>query len=954
MHTEYALEQLVRDAADEETEIWVSAARQIGGRAATEPAAREVIQHWASREGKSNVHRYRHGMCAAATLMSVQPEAVPSSVYEQVCEDVVRPVGRILFESGTWASVEDLPTASALRDLFEQWKSRSLKAAAERLTKLNDNRKIPPDRIEDARASINTEIELLESLSGGSVVPRKFYAKLPKGDPWVLASYLAGVTSTAGLLGVPLDALVEAIGRKVSDGGSLPLVLALPGLVKRLSEDLSTEQVESCKVILEEAHSPAWVDSPEHLVTFLHVLSWLTDDKDPLSRWVERYDLPSEVSRLLVSGIAEEGVDRSRALLRLSRNISGNFFSTDWSWRELGLSEKAVLGVFVHALLEARPAGNISQRHRTAILLDAIDTAREAPETVMPSLVRTLKRILYEDLQEAGSRLPTVCREQAAIIGHLTVTLQQVRTIQKDVATMVVRVLEAAWASKDRTLLVDCLYQMSQGVFTPGLVRVATEYCRDSDLHRLLDVMASVLDPTSRSGQQALECYEDYHTMLVGGSDVAVSHWVRSTPRLVRMLGRVDSTDRETHDVALLSAVEELLRRDWAAERGTRVSSGEIGDDEHLSVVRGRFALDALLADIDVLEASLPEGKNEYQSSAELVQDWRSLLARTHELMEWTVQHLPAMERTTCVHLLNERHQRLEERLSLLAGVLGGQDEEAAVQLAQSVSEAGEESDRGEVATVADRDLIRAWMLKRYMLRELAAVDGARFGALLLSPGFVAGLIAAPFVVSAVSWRIWGSNSAWPFLAAVAVGLVILVAFVWESGSILRRRHGTGFHPIRLLLPQTTAALFVGLQGTISADETWSLAVLGNPSVRVVMVLAFLGVGYLFTREVLLGDQRVPSARPALRHTKRRRAMDLMAVTLWQSFTLVSVFAILTSPVMSGGGRADIGSGAATTLFLVPGELSAGPFRVFPWAIAIWTVQVFFFSAIFERIMQKD
>jgi hypothetical protein len=35
-------------------------------------------------------------------------------------------------------------------------------------------------------------------------------------------------------------------------------------------------------------------------------------------------------------------------------------------------------------------------------------------------------------------------------------------------------------------------------------------------------------------------------------------------------------------------------------------------------------------------------------------------------------------------------------------------------------------------------------------------------------------------------------------------------------------------------------------------------------------------------------------------------------------------------------------------------RLDAGPFWVFPWAIAMWTVQVFFFSAIFERIMQKD
>jgi hypothetical protein len=41
-------------------------------------------------------------------------------------------------------------------------------------------------------------------------------------------------------------------------------------------------------------------------------------------------------------------------------------------------------------------------------------------------------------------------------------------------------------------------------------------------------------------------------------------------------------------------------------------------------------------------------------------------------------------------------------------------------------------------------------------------------------------------------------------------------------------------------------------------------------------------------------------------------------------------------------------------VFRGPARLEAGPFWVAPGAIALWTVQVFFFSAIFERIMQKD
>ena len=39
--------------------------------------------------------------------------------------------------------------------------------------------------------------------------------------------------------------------------------------------------------------------------------------------------------------------------------------------------------------------------------------------------------------------------------------------------------------------------------------------------------------------------------------------------------------------------------------------------------------------------------------------------------------------------------------------------------------------------------------------------------------------------------------------------------------------------------------------------------------------------------------------------------------------------------------------------FLHPARPEDAAFKVFPWAIISWTVQVFFFSAIFERIMQR-
>ena len=103
---------------------------------------------------------------------------------------------------------------------------------------------------------------------------------------------------------------------------------------------------------------------------------------------------------------------------------------------------------------------------------------------------------------------------------------------------------------------------------------------------------------------------------------------------------------------------------------------------------------------------------------------------------------------------------------------------------------------------------------------------------------------------------------------------------------------------------------------------------------------------------------------------KTRILASVMALVLWQSFVLVGLFGILGGRLM--GDRAEITVERLERLppRLMPHEVDLGEdflspaesndefprdpaFRIFPWAMLTWTVQVFFFSAVFERIMQR-
>ena len=172
-------------------------------------------------------------------------------------------------------------------------------------------------------------------------------------------------------------------------------------------------------------------------------------------------------------------------------------------------------------------------------------------------------------------------------------------------------------------------------------------------------------------------------------------------------------------------------------------------------------------------------------------------------------------------------------------------------------------------------------------------------------------------------------------------------------------------------------ALFFGIMQTFNADESWTQAFMGNPLIRALNLVLFLGASYFFVRHVMLKDQR-PRVQPPENENRnrllRQRALSILALGHWQAFGIISLFSMLKGPAMSHSSRAGLipdssimgASGvqflqqsdslAAGLGALIPHGIQMGfagmlTLVVYPWAILTWTVQIFFFSAIFERIM---
>ena len=309
---------------------------------------------------------------------------------------------------------------------------------------------------------------------------------------------------------------------------------------------------------------------------------------------------------------------------------------------------------------------------------------------------------------------------------------------------------------------------------------------------------------------------------------------------------------------------------------------------------------------------------------------------------------LPCVERAVVGRALETRSSQLELRLERLVRVLEREDEAFASETIRARVESGDED-----ASDEDERLVEEWMLSRYMVAELAKTHGLFILRLLTSPLFVGLWVLLPhFACAALHHTGQLSLRGLPYAVSATGGLVLLALYFATGRRRLTISAG------RFLLPQTSAALFVGLMEVVSADESWSVAVLEYPWVRVFKMLAFLVLGFVFIREVLLSGQLQSRSE---RGTKNRRAASVMSLVMWQSAVGVVVFGVLFGRIMGARAAFDpaplevvphLGAWLPSEVQLAGFSGGAG-YRIFPWALLPWTIQVFFLSANFERILSN-
>lgn len=979
--------------ADEDTATWTAAARDIGARAVREAEARDFISYWLARSpgeaaaGEENIHRFRHACCALASYLS--EAAADRDVFREALERHVRgPLVNLAFMGlkQSEGSVADLARIPGLAADFEGWRGTQRATLEARIDKLEQAGKAKG--VEANRG----KLEALGALDKASNVPSSFDPKLPgllPHAPWALASYLSGVRALRALDGVPVDLITEGLLHlgAARRGAGLPFVLNLPGLLCALEGELEGSEHEALSAKVAQAHEPAWVAERLHYNEWVLEVARL-EAADPVAdRFARGLEVPAPLQEGLSKLAGATGRDGAREAARLMRHLVERLPEDDWAFEEQTHAERfalnvfAMLAVYGPAPLLGRHGGaqTPSVGHRVALVLSALQRCFRARDHVVPTLVRCLKLLLDQELRAAQGRanLPEVCRRQVALVRPLVAEWRLPRTLRKDLAIIVCRVLLAAYRH-DRAVFVQQLYHVLYALPDEVLFREIIEYSTEPEVSELLRRTASVVEAAHDDAQGAalVVAYDHFAAGVGAVADGAEAvAWTARLPALVRFIGRAERSEGEDDrarlgpppsDAEVEATLQAILRcqgelgaqwRDLAADRptdkkGASWAARERAREEGQTARRVQDKFSRLLDDVQVLESDCLPEVGRPRPSDDLARRWRRLISTLDELNALVAESLPFLEREVAVALLEDRIEQLERRLTGLVRVLEREDESVAVAVLDRRVARTAEGDEGLAADLVNEDarLVQEWMLGRYMVRELAGTLRLRVLRALTTPWLVAAWVALPFLVCAgLHAQGLAAFEGLPFVAATAGNAALLVGYFVEANRPGAAGAGAG----RYLLPQITAALFLGIMEVLAADEAWSLAVLEYEGVRLFTVLAFLAAGFFFIREVLLQDQL--KGRGEAR-AKSRRAGSVMALILWQSFALVTLFGTLGGRVM--GQRAGLELGGLGAAFGLPHEVMIGlgqvDFRIFPWALITWTVQVFFFSAIFERIMRGD
>lgn len=979
-----ALESLKIAFCDEDTDVWTHAARRLGALAAHDDDARAFLVRWLSQS--DNVHRFRHACCALASYASQEATTDPTLMAlrrEQIVTPLVSLALGSLGPDATLAALDAIPGA---RLQYDAWAHQRAGELGEKIAEFER-----AGRTRAAEANRGKLAALGDQPT--SPIPDGFKPSAPKLDEhavWAVASYFAGVEHTRALDALPLEKIVDALSQLGASrqAAGLPLVLGLPPMMVRLGQQLDPTLRERIVRRLEDIPR-SWSSDRLHYNDYVMDVASL-GARSFRGLWQGDRILPTWLSSGLddierLGGDARSANRRSAALMR---QIAERCFSDDWRWEELDHGTRFALNVYallaVHGPqpIAGAPLPPLGRSHRIALVVDAMTRGFEAREQVLPTLVRCLKLLLDEELA-ANRTKPTlvdVCRRQIVIVQPLVAQWRLPRTLRKDLATIVCRVLLAVF-ERDRAAFAELLYAVLYALPDQVLFRQMIEYSTEPAVTAMLEAIVAGIDHWQGDGDVdgAWQRYGAYVDLLFDScGDVAP--WSKELVGVLRLLSRSGATAYSARDVAdSYSGLSSVLRAKQTIVHAGESTPTRKGDrkgaqwaareqerqvDHATSATFDRFQ--RLLDDIQILESDCLPEVGHPKPTDDLVRRWRRLISALDDLARLCAAELPYLEREMSTHLLRRKVGALERRLFVLMRVLEKEEEDVAITLLAERAAATASAAAPAEVTVEDADLVQEWMLGRYMVRELASTLRFRVLGLLTSPTFVAVWLLAPFaaciLLHLAGWYRWRG---FPFAAVTVANVFLVLAYFFES----RRTRAVTAGTARFLLPQITAALFLGIMEVLASDEAWSLAVLEFPWVRGFTIFSFLLAGFFFTREVLLGRQLASKSETK---KKSRRAASVMALVLWQSFVLVVLFALISGRVM--GDRADLdlehlhrlASAWGQVLphevhlgrfFLAPAEENAlypesPAYRIFPWAILTWTVQVFFFSAIFERIMR--
>ncbi len=835
-------------------------------------------------------------------------------------------------------------------------------------------------------------------------------ARLPRArriQEWCFGSLVAGLSlPLLQRLGVPLPLLAVALARLSAEGGdriayakNLPRLLVDPEVDPR--DERLTALVQEVLATLSE-HLPSPLKSPvhwvEHLIALREVAQrWRLDLAVPQGRGLDALE-PAELARgygdWLKGGSEQAAIELARACEAT--------FDDDLRWREKSERERLALPTFFLVVLFPLAKGGRTHRfdlaHRLELVRRAIHDWQARNPAILAVLVRAWKLLLNQQLEATSSpdQVLGVCLRQVQWIEPLVARWNLRSIVLKDLATIAARALCRCYLScssrteprYDEYLVL--LYSLLHALPEQQMLREMALYAAASpEVQRHLEAIKDVLLAGERD--ELDDSWARYGELLWslptrdGGSDRLPRH--RDVDELAAVLrnpsGNRDRA-RDESDGRWQSALEWMLlvrenARVQAEAGGSRLASKGFLDEMKAEVGAragaSLAAFDALVMEAARLEYTLADPGE----ALDVLETIRAAIGSLRELRQLCREQLPIVERSVVDLHLEHRGTILERRFTLLSSVLETEDEAralAAMGLKDPDWAAYQPTPDAYSPSKKDRRLLTRWMVKRHMLRELAG-RSAILGR-LTSLGFVASWIAAPYLLCfllVVSLGIAGAGPRldWlrglPFLLAPVAGLALVALYLALPDDHHERRDRA-----TLLLPHMVGALFLGIMERFAADETWSLAVLGSPIIRGVNLAIFLGASYFFVRHVMIHQQR-PKARAHRTGAKaistsqvlRRRALSLLAMGFWLSFLFITVYSLLMGGVMSGPGRAELAAALAQQAdpvaswlgHLIPPHipvsvLPGGPtLIVFPWAILSWTVQLFFFSAIFERIMNR-